>query len=424
MWLLYNILLYVYFLTTLPFYIYKIFTSEKYRVGLKYRLGFIPDIPKRPCILIHAVSVGEFIAAVPLVKSLEKEYPECQIIVSTTTLSGNRIARKELPSHVSVLYFPLDFGWSVRMFLKKVSPKFVVLMETELWPNFLRNAKKNNIPVAIINGRISDKSYKNYYLFRRFFKQVSKSITLWGMQTERDKEKVIHLGADPKGVFVTGSIKFDSAINILPSEEELLKIKKDWGWQKDLKIIVGGSTHKGEEEILLDIYKDLKDNFNSLILVIAPRHPERAGEIKDLIEKYKLRYLVRSKWTNEDNLFGAQVVLVDTFGEMISLYSMASVVFIGKSMVKGGGQNLIEPAALGKAVVCGPLMWNFHDITKWMVKNDGILQVQNKERLKKTIKELLENQKQSDRMGSRAKELVMEASGAVDKNVRLIKSIV
>lgn len=410
---IYNILLYCYFVIAFPFYLVKFFTSERYRGGLMERLGFVHKIPSGRRILVHTVSVGEFLGTLPFINELRNRYPQYDVVVSTTTVTGNRVAKAKIDSNNRVVYFPLDFPFAVKRFFDRVSPDLVILVETELWPNFLAISRRRNIPVLVVNGRISEHSYRNYSILRGFFGNMCKGIKLWGVQFERDRNRLIGLGISPDRAYITGSIKFDSAIKQIP----------DTGRIKDVLVLVGGSTHDGEEKILLDIYRDIKDNFKNLVLMLVPRHPERAGTIKKIIGGYGLRYILKSAWKDGTPISDYEVILVDTIGELISIYNLATVVFIGKSLVKGGGQNLLEPAGLGKPVVCGPLMGNFLDITKWLVENGGIVQVRDAMELKQAVVHLLNNPGECARLGGRARELVLKAAGAVGRNMELVGKV-
>jgi len=420
--LIYNVLLHLYFFVTLPFYIFKLFTTEKYRRGLKQRLGFVPSSGQLPCILIHTVSVGEFLAALPLIKRIENEFDTHEVVVSTTTLTGNRLAKRMLGQENRVVYFPLDFSWAVGRFLRRIVPQLVILIETELWPNFLQAAQNRNMPVVVVNGRISRKSFKNYFRFHKLFLFFCQPIAKWGMQSEVDHERIITLGISREKAIITGSLKFDSALERLPRKGEIDKIKHDWGWQEHRQVLVAGSTHRGEEKILLDIYKELQDNFKELVLVIAPRHPERRKELELLFREYGFAYSLRSAWDKDSCLLPGKIVLVDTLGELLSIYSLASIVFIGKSLVKGGGQNLLEPAALGKAVICGPYMDNFSAVTRWLVNNEAIVQIEDSASLQDIIADLLRNPAKCTKLGGQAQKLIINAAGAVDRNAALIKS--
>lgn len=422
-YIIYNILLYCYFFISLPFYLVKFFTSERYRVGLRERLGFIKKMPHKPRILVHTVSVGEFLGTIPLINALRDKYRQHEIVVSTTTVTGNKVAKKKLGGASRVVYFPLDFLWSVKRFFDRVLPDLIILVETELWPNFLSISKKRNVPVLIINGRISERSYRNYSLLPGFFRNMCSDINSWGVQFERDSRRLIDLGIDSERIHVTGSIKFDSAIQNIPDPSDIDKIKKEWGWKEGDLVLVGGSTHDGEEKILLDIYKDIKDNFKNLVLILAPRHPNRIEEIKKIVRSYKLRYILKSELKGAARFADYDIVLVDTLGDLVLIYNLATIVFIGKSLVKGGGQNLLEPAGLGKPVICGPLMGNFLDITKWLVENGGVVQVVDAGELKQAIMHLLNNPFECIKLGDRAKELIFKASGAVERNMELVKKV-
>lgn len=418
--IVYNILLFFYFIISLPFYAWRIFGFEKYRVGLMERLWFTKKMPPAKRILVHTVSVGEFLGALSFINALRSKYPQYEVVVSTTTVTGNSVAKGKIGGLCKVVYFPLDFIFSVKRFFEMVSPSLVILVETELWPNFLSVCRKRNIPVMVVNGRISERSYKNYSKLKGFFRNMCLGINFWGVQFERDRDRLVNLGISVEKIRVTGSLKFDSAVQEVLDTKA---IKRQWGVREDNLILVGGSTHKGEEKILLDIYRDIKDNFKNLILVLAPRHLQRARQIEDLINRYGFKYIKRSNWQIGTNLSNYEVVLVDTLGELISIYNLATIVFIGKSLVKGGGQNLLEPAGLGKPVICGPMMENFLDITQWLVGNGGVIQVKNAVELRQTILHLLKNPKERMDLGNRARSLILSATGAVERNMEIVDEV-
>jgi len=422
LWLIYNSLLYFYAFITLPFYLYKFFSTAKYRHGLKERLGFVPIQEKRHTILIHTVSVGEFLASLPLIKAVETNLPDYKLVISTTTRTGNKIAKQKINVPERVVYFPLDFAGPVNRFLDRISPDIVVLVETELWPNFLMSCRRKGIPVVTANGRISRHSFLYYLRLKGIFNRICKNIQFWGVQFDIDKERLEKLGIDGRNIKITGSLKFDSAIQQAGNLTEIDDIKKYWGWSPEVSVIVGGSTHKGEEKILLDIYQALKNRFKDLVLILVPRHLERINKLKTLINSYNLKYILRSNWQVNTHIQQYQVVLVDTMGELFSIYSLADVVFIGKSICRKGGQNPIEPAVLGRAVICGPFMGNFIQITKWFVGNRGIIQVRNALELAGAVKDILDNPDKRRRLGMRARELVEKASGASRRNMDILKA--
>jgi 3-deoxy-D-manno-octulosonic-acid transferase len=374
-------------------------------------------MPSSKKILVHTVSVGEFLGSISYIYELKNNFPGYEILVSTTTLSSNRIAKKKIGNDFKVLHFPLDFSWAVKRFLKKIFPSLIILVETELWPNFLWTAGKRNIPVVVANGRISEHSYRNYSKAKKVFANMCRGIDAWGVQFERDKSRLVDLGIKGEKIFVNGSMKYDAAIESARNVKEI-KIYKGKN-----QFLTGGSTHSGEEEILLRIYKDIKPRFKDLILILAPRHTERTEEVEELIKENNLTCIKRSFCTAGTDISKHDVFLVDTMGELMSIYGISDIVFIGKSLVKGGGQNLLEPAALRKAIVCGPLMGNFIDITLWLLQNKGIIQVKDEIELKEVIVDLLKDTKKCAQLGDRARELVFQGKGAVDRNIELVKNV-
>lgn len=421
--IIYNILLYLYFLITLPFYVIKLFTSEKYRTGLKQRFGFVPVNRSEKTILLHAVSVGEILAAVPLVNALKKEYEDYKLVITTTTLTGNRVAKKQIGGTAVTTFFPIDFTWAVNGFLDRINPGIIILVETELWPNFLRISKKRGIPVVVVNARISEHSFRNYYRFRNIFKKAVEDIKYFSVQSGGDMMKLLTLGINPSRIMLSGNLKIDSALDRRPDIDKIDDIKKNWGWGDNILVLTGGSTHRGEEKILLDLYKELKREFNNLVLILAPRHPERKDEIKNLISGYGFKTCLRSEWNTGKKISTDEVILIDTLGELINIYALSDIIFIGKSMIKGGGQNLLEPACMGKPVICGPKMGNFRELTLWLKENGGIIQVGNEAELKYAIRKLLYDSNERIELGIRAKKLIERGKGAVERNMCLIKGI-
>lgn len=421
----YNIFLYVYFVITSPFYIFKLFTSEKYRKGLIQRMGFVKKNSGNRIILLHTVSVGELLSSIPLIESIKNNFSEYDIVLSTTTLTGNRVAKSKIIHYCKdIVFFPLDFRWAINRFFRTIRPDIVILVETELWPNFLNFTQVKDIPVLVLNARISEHSYKNYSKMKNFFNTMCKGICKWGVQFNTYADRLTGLGIDAQKISITGSMKIDSAASLVLKEKDICEIYSEWGYNNEVPVLMGGSTHDGEEKILLDVYKNIKEDFEKSVLIIAPRHPERVQRVKGLVDRYGFKCALRSEWKRGMRISDFDVVLIDTVGELVKIYNLATVVFIGKSLVKGGGQNLLEPAVLGKPVICGPLMQNFHDITLWLLRNNGIIQIQNKLDLEKIIKQLFMSKEECLKIGSNARQLILNNAGkAVKQNIDLIKSV-
>lgn len=409
---LYNLLL----LLLLPLLLLKSLTNRKYRTGLKERFGFLPrTILKAACddrpIWFHAASVGEVLASVRLIESIKKKWPEKKLLVSTFTPTGNETAREKL-SVDGVIYFPIDIPFIVRSILKKIRPEIIILMETELWPNFINHSGFMGIPVIVVNGRISERSYRRYQHLRPLLKRMFPRITLLIMQSEEDAARITSLGAAPEKVEIAGNIKYD-----FPAEERKLSFLEKW----DGKVLAAGSTHQGEDAIILDIFIGLKSKYPDLKLVLAPRHPERTHEIEKLLKERDLTYDKRSEITDH---IKSSLLLVDTLGELSSLYRYSDAVFVGGSLVPVGGHNVFEPALYGKPIIFGPHMENFLEISHILVECGGGLQVKNAEELKNNIDRLLSDSGLGYDMGKKAKAAVLKNQGATEKTVEAIAGII
>jgi len=411
-------------------------TKGKYKKGLRQRLGFIPplctgagfipQVKNKDIIWVHAVSVGEVIAASSIIDAIRKKFSNYNFLISTVTDTGQDMARKTVSDPKEIIYFPLDFKWIINKVLNAVKPKLFIMVETELWPNFIRETKKREIPLAVVNGRISPGSFKGYRVIKPFLKRVLSNINLFCMQSELDKERIISLGAPEEKVHTTGNVKFDGLNTEIADREKLteeLKISL-----KDL-VLVAGSTHPKEEEIILDIYQKAKEKFPSLRLILAPRHPERIPEVESLCKNRNLSYIRRSQLSSisakltadrQDQGSRIKVILLDTIGELAKVYSLSTVVFVGGSLVPIGGHNILEPAALGKVPLFGPYMHNFIESVRLLLEGGGGIQVRDKENLLKDILDLLRNPERREKIGNRAQKVIKKHQGASERTVELI----
>ncbi|MBF0328965.1 MAG: 3-deoxy-D-manno-octulosonic acid transferase [Nitrospirae bacterium] len=381
---------------------------------LKERLGFIgPSQNNRhqKTIWIHAVSVGETIAVAPFIKKIKEKYPQTEIVLSTVTDTGQKVANERLGSIANVIYVPFDLGSTVRSAIKSLAPSLLVIMETELWPNMIGEAERAGVPVLLLNGRISEKSFSGYLKLKFFLKDVLSNISLFCMQNKIYAERMIALGAEPRKVVALGNLKFDTPRPASTPE-----------WTAVLKgqIIIGGSTHRREEEILLDAYAELKQRFDNLNLILAPRHPERFKEVEELVEKKGLQMTKRSelKLLYAANSLSGTVVLLDVIGELSSVYGAVDIAVMGGSFIPHGGQNPLEPACWGKAVVCGPHMENF-PFMKDFYESGAAMQTQQEE-LVFTLKKILDSQDIKDAMGRKAQELYEQNAGVSEKALEIV----
>ena len=417
MYILYNLILVLATIILSPYILFKLATVPKYRGGISQKLGRVrKGVLKviggtRP-IWVHAVSVGEVMAAHPLIRELKKKYPGRKLILSTVTVTGNFTAKQRVPEADAVFYFPFDYPWIVRRVIQKINPVIVLVAETELWPNFFRELQRQGIPSALINGRISPRSYGNYLRFRRFFTEVFKSVTLFCMQSDEDAARIRDIGAPPDRVMVTGNLKFDQKIS--PAQQRPVAIAAG------RRVITAGSTHRGEEAILLEIFSRLRKKYPDLVLIIAPRHPERFDEVCGLITSagYECQRRTRLKGPVRD------VVLLDTIGELRAFYGACDIAFVGGSLVKVGGHNLLEPAAMKKPVIFSRYMFNFKEISEALIQAGGGLMVKDKEELYIKLDNLLFDKQLSSAMGEKAFKVIAANSGATVRTIDAVHRLI
>src|SRR3990167_1443614 len=437
MYLLYNFLLTISIVFVLPWWLLNL-VKGKYRKGFWQRMGFYPVFPhprplpilrqaqdagERGNIWIHAVSVGEVIASTSLIKSLRKEYPDIKIILSTVTDTGQQIAKEKIKEADYIIYFPFDFSWSVKRALNTINPIICIIMETELWPNFLREANKKAVPVAVINGRISERSFKRYRMISLFMKNVLESVTLFSMQTEDDAKRAIALGANHNNVRVSGNIKYDNEFKEI-EEEKVKEIKNTLGVNNSDRIFIAGSTHPGEEETIIRLYSHILKNHPDFRLVIAPRHIDRVGEVEEIVKRKGLASVRKSEIRNPKSEIQNPIIILDTIGELGSLYSIADIVFVGGSLIPHGGQNILEPAFYKKPVIFGKYMMNFQEIAKEMILSGGGIQVNDEKELIKEVDGLINNGKKMIEIGEKGYQVIMKNRGALQKNLELIGEII
>ena len=388
--------------------------TRGYRRNFAQRFGhFAPGLPSEPRCWIHAVSVGEAATAAALVRGIHDRWPELGIVVTTVTPTGARIVTTELGHLATHRYFPLDLPWPVRRALDAVRPRFFLGMETELWPNFLRALAVRGVPSMIANGRISDRSFKRYRLVRPFVARMLSGVSLFAMQSEEDARRIVALGAPADRVVVTGNLKTDLAPAPSGIEwERLLGLgPNDLVW-------IAGSTHRGEEAIIVDVFERLRAQFPALTLILAPRHPERAGEVERLVA---LRGLpaVRRTALSAPAPAGA-VVILDTVGELADLYRLAAVVFVGGSLVAAGGHNMLEPALRRKPVVYGPHTENFRDSASLLEMAGAAIAVKDAGALEREMSRLLDDRSARDAMGDAGFAAVAARQGAVAQTLDLV----
>jgi 3-deoxy-D-manno-octulosonic-acid transferase len=428
MYFIYSLLLAVGFLVLLPRFLYDAFRHGKYVAGFRERLGTLSPVTGQPLIWIHCVSVGETQAARPLVLELRKQLPNHRIVISTTTLTGQNLAQEIFKHDVEkIFYFPFDWRWTVRRTLKALQPKVVLIMETELWPAFLRECERQQIPVVVLNGRLSERSFRRYRLFRDFMSRVLRGVSLAIMQTEADADRLRLLGISAEKVQVSGSLKFDAGT--LPLNDALTaELRERFNFTGYSPLLLVASTHAPEERIVIDVFKRLIIRTPAARLLIAPRHPERFAEVAALVEASGLTWTRRSEQKNNGDR-SATIILLDTIGELQSVYSLATVVFVGGSIARTGGHNILEPAAVGACIVTGAHTYNFREIVATFVRAKAIVQLQSMPdsdtavELEKLFSALLTDREKRRLLGERAKRLVNQNRGATERTMALLKTL-
>ena len=419
-YLIYSVLLTIAFCLSLPFYLWKgRGTGRYFRTFLARMRGPGDSLnAEGRSFWIHAVSVGEVLAARALIRPLKERFPDVKIFVSTTTVTGQGVARASLRAADGVFYAPFDWAGPVRRTLRGLRPALLVLMETEIWPNLIHEAKRHGARVALVNGRISPRSFARYRRIRGFMARVLSDVDLFLMQGEAHAQRIQALGAPPERVRVVGNLKFDAVE--APAVAGLAGLFANRG---GAPVWVAGSTVAGEDEMVLRAYQRVREEVPQAGLIVAPRHPERFAEIPALVEAAGFRCLRRSALGLEGWQNGS-VILLDTLGELAQVYPFASVVFVGGSLVPAGGHNILEPAMAGKAVVVGPHMENFQEIAEQFRSDEALAQVHSVEDLARQVSSLLTDDERRERMGERARALVERNRGGVRETVHALAGLV
>ncbi|MGO9649241.1 MAG: 3-deoxy-D-manno-octulosonic acid transferase [Terriglobales bacterium] len=419
MYLLYSALLAAGLLLTLPYWLWQMSRHGKYHAGLGERLGRVPERlasqPSKPVIWIHAVSVGEVLAVSGLVLELRRRHPQHRMVISTTTDTGQRLAGKHFGED-NVFYFPMDFGFAIQPYLKLLRPQLIVIAETEFWPNFLRLAHASGARIAVVNARISDRSFPRYRRWRLLLTGVLRVIDLFLAQTEEDARRLRDIGAPAQRVHVSGNLKFD--VPPPPTPPIVASLRAALGDAGP--ILVCGSTVEGEEPLLLRAFENILASHPRAVMILAPRHPERFSEVTRLLESLGIRFWRRSQRSG-DALAGG-VLLVDTIGELAALYSLADIAFVGGSLVPRGGHNIIEPAQHGVPVVVGNHTENFRDIVGLFQSRDAVRVVSQAE-LSLVLMELISNPAARADLGRRAAETLRSQTGATNRTADALEGL-
>jgi 3-deoxy-D-manno-octulosonic-acid transferase len=424
---LYNIFFTAFLLLSAPYYFWKMWRRGNWRTGFGQRFAQYSSrlkqaVTNRNLLWLHAVSVGEVNICTQLIRVLELRAPGLTIAVSTTTSTGMAELERKLPSHILKIYYPIDKRRWVQRAFSVLHPKAVVLVEAEIWPNFLWRARGLRTPVFLVNARLSDRSFRGYRRFGFLFRPLFATFAGVGCQNEQDRQKLIQLGCKPEAVRVVGNLKYDSA---KLDERRLIEVPfllKQLGVPPGARIIVAGSTHRGEEGILAGVYLRLRQRFPNLFLIVVPRHHERGKEAGKDIAARGVKFAYRKDITPASRYQPGAVdcLLVNTTGELRFFYEYASVVFVGKSLTAEGGQNPIEPALMGKPIVFGPNMQNFEAVSKLLLERQGALQVKDAAELEQALARLLSDEALAREMGQNAEKVVKENLGSIDRTVDMI----
>lgn len=428
---LYNLFFVLGFVLAAPYYFFRLWRRGGWREGFRERFGQYSSRTKqaltnRRVVWLHAVSVGEVNLATLLVRALESRLPTFKFVVSTTTTTGMGELRRKLPSTVEKIYYPIDRRHWVRRAFGVLHPEAVILVEAELWPNFLWHARRRRVPVALVNARISERSFRRYRRAGFLFRDLFRGLTAVSTQSERDAQRLRALGCRSEAVRAVGSLKFEPT----PASAEtrpldVPRLLQQAGMPAGAWVLLGGSTHDGEEAVLAEVFIRLRQRHPNLYLVLVPRHFERSRSVGGQLDRRGLRYVYRSElvFGSPPRPGSTDCLLVNSTGELRHFYPHASVVFIGKSLVGRGGQNPIEPAAAGRAIVFGPHMQNFPDITPRFLEADGAVQVRDEAELERVLDDLLNDEARRAALGRNALKVVEENRGALDRTVEMILGI-
>jgi 3-deoxy-D-manno-octulosonic-acid transferase len=419
MYALYSALLALFLVLTLPYWLLQMMRHGKYRAGLRQRFGAVPPAlagrGEKPAIWVHAVSVGEVVASSAVVKALRQKFPSHRVLISTTTSTGQKLAARRFGAE-NVFYFPLDFAFAVRPYLDALRPELVVVAETEFWPNFLRLAKRSGARIAVINCRISDRSLPGYKRLRlwlpRLLEKTLENVDCFLAQTEEDRRRLIEIGAPEPKVTVAGNLKFDVAPP--PSPAIVASLREGFRHSRAGPVLVCGSTLDNEEGSLLSAFRNILANHPKAVMILAPRHPERFAEVAELVEKLSFRMWRRSLWSGEPLAGG--VFLVDSIGELAALYSLATVAFVGGSLVPRGGHNILEPALYGVPIVTGNHYENFRDVVNFFASRNAVRVVGLAE-MPLVFMELIENGDERTTLGRNALAALESQRGATARTV-------
>jgi 3-deoxy-D-manno-octulosonic-acid transferase len=410
----------VFFILILPLILLRLLWRSRknahYRKRSLERFGVFKATIKPNGIWIHAVSVGESVAAVPIIQQIQKEFGELPITVTTTTPTGSERIRMVLKDKVFHVYFPYDLPFFVGNFLKRIKPKVCLIMEKELWPNCLWELKKNNIPIFLVNAALSSRSLTRYLYFPNVVKSLLNTVSKVASQSILDSERFLALGLTPEKIQITGNVKFDL---VIPTEmmQQALHLRTEWGARP---VWIAASTHPGEEEKILAVFQELVAQFKTLLLIIVPRHPERFELVANLVKQHGFTLRRRTEYQSVTS--NPQVYLVDTMGELPLFYAASDIAFVGGSLVPIGGHNMLEAAALGLPILVGPYLDNYIEISELLLNAGAMRKVSEGSELANNLYYWLENPGERKRVGDIGKEIVQKNKGAVNKVMDLIRA--
>ena len=424
---LYNLLFIVFFLLSAPYYFGKMWRRGNWRRNFGQRFGRYEGRVKQALtnsdiVWLHAVSVGEVNLCTQLIAALEPRLPLHKFVVTTTTTTGMGELEKKLPPHIPKLYYPVDLRGPVKRALGTINPRAVVLVEAEIWPNFLWRVRDRGVPLFLVNARLSDRSFRGYQRFGFLFRKIFASFTGVGAQNESDAARLREIGCRPEAIRIVGNLKFDAAKLDTRRQLDVPALLGQLGVPAGARLLVAGSTHAGEEALLAEMHSRLRREFTDLFLVLVPRHMERGQAVGDELKARGVKFAFRTELTAGRQFAPGAIecLLVNTTGELKYFYEHATVIFVGKSLTAEGGQNPIEPGALGKAMLFGPHMENFPGIADAFVKAGGAVQVPDAAALEKSIAELLRDEPRRRVLGENALRVVRENQGAVERTVEMI----
>ncbi len=412
--LAYHILSTFLLILAIPYFILKRLTQRGYGREWVQRLGFLPPMSLKKPIWVHSASVGEVFCSIPLLRRIQRDFPQSQIVLTTMTRTGKETAKKFFPEADAIFYLPMDHPWVLKRFLKRVDPHLLLIAETELWPNLLRSCGKRGIPMVLFNGRISERSLRGYLLFKPLFQNSLNHLSLFLMQTEQDRNRIIEIGAPSEKTRVVGNLKFDQTFP--PFSERRVEEMRGLPLLQEKSILIAGSTHPGEEEVLIRLFKDLKKIDPQLLLLLAPRHLDRLEEVEKILRRESISWKRRTHLEKvQDPKEPCEVILLDTMGELMSLYSLGTLVFIGGTLLPVGGHNPLEPLFFKKCVLFGPYTFHFSEISRSLVQEGGAIQVRDEEDLGFQLKHLLLDEQMRREVGERGYQFLQRHRGTTER---------